>query len=664
MATPTTPSPPRFRFDDVVVDCHDFSVVKGRGKVALTPRAFDVLRYLIEHGDRVVEKQELFEQVWKERFVTDNALTRAVKEIRQALGDNAAAPRYVETVPRRGYRFIAPVGPVVEVGSVEEVARGHESPAAAVAEDGAGVRAGAVEVAEPAPTARPEPVPSPPAARRRPGIVAPLLALAAALAAGSFLFYRWSQATAPPPPPPAAPRSVAVLPLKNLSGDPANEYFSDGMTEALITALSKAEGLKVISRGSVFSLKGKEVDPREAGRRLGAAAVVEGSVRQDADSVRVSVRLVSAEDGSVLWASDTRDHALGDIFGLQDEIARGMAAGLKVRLTGEGARPAARRPTRDVEAYQLYLKGRFFWNKRTEEGLRKGIEYFEQATERDPLYAPAYAGLADSYAVFNLYSAAPLKDASPRAKAAAERALALDDTLAEAHTALAYVKEQYEWDWRGAELEFRRAIELDPNYATAHHYYSEFLALQGRTQESVAHIERAHELDPLSLIINTELGFPHMCAGRWDEALGYFRRALEMDPDFHLAVYFGARCHTQKGDFEEALAQSRRAVALSGGSTVTVGGLGYVYAAAGRHAEARKVLAQLRELSARRHVSPYILATVHAGLGERDRALALLEKAFEERDYLLVMLKVDPRLDRLRADARFRSLLGRVGLAP
>jgi tetratricopeptide (TPR) repeat protein len=382
------------------------------------------------------------------------------------------------------------------------------------------------------------------------------------------------------------------------------------------------------------------------------------------ETVRVEVRLVSAADGRVLWSSNPHARALGEIVGLQDEVARKVVAGLRLTLGGEGEQRLAKRYTDNVEAYLSYMKGRYFWNKRTEEGLRKGIEYFEQAIERDSLYAPAYAGLADSNALFNLYSSAQMKDASPRAKAAAERALAIDDTLAEAHATLGLLKQQYDWDWPGAEREFRRAIELDANYATAYQYYAEHLALLGRTEESIAHIQRAHELDPLSLIINTELGYPYLCARRWDEALGYYRRALEMDPNFHLAVFFMARCHVQKGEFDEAVAASRRAVALSGGSTLTVGGLGYAYAAAGRRDEARKALSELTELSRRRYVSPYVIATVHAGLGERDRAFAWLEKAFEERDFSLVMLRIDPRLDALRPDPRFTNLMRRVGLSP
>lgn len=459
----------------------------------------------------------------------------------------------------------------------------------------------------------------------------------------------------------AAVKSIAVLPLRNLTDDPANEYFSDGMTESVIDALSKIEGLKVISRGSVFRFKGKEIDPREVGRQLGVAAMLEGSVKKEGNRVRVAVRLVSTEDGRVLWTNDTQDRALADIFALQDEIASSLAQELKIELTGEGRRQLSRRHTVNVEAYEHYLKGRFFWNKRTNEGLNKGIEQFEKALQLDANYALAHAGLADSYVVFNLYSAAQLKDALPKAKAAAEKALALDDTLAEAHTALAYVKEQYDWDWLGAEQEFKRAIELNPNYPTAHQYYSEYLTFLGRTEEAVREIQRAHELDPLSLIITTEMGYPYFAARRCDLAMEHFRKALELDPNFPFAIYNIAMCYSREAKHEEAIAEAHRAVRLSGGSSLMIAGLGIAHARAGQGREARQVLAELRAMSRQRYVSPYLFATIHSILGEKDEALAWLEKARANRDQFLVLLKVDSSLDNLRAEPRFQELMKLVG---
>ncbi|MGB7926060.1 MAG: winged helix-turn-helix domain-containing protein [Pyrinomonadaceae bacterium] len=644
-------------FGDFTLDLSRGCLLRGVEEVKLRPKSFEVLRLLVENSDRLVSKAELMQTVWPDSFVTDDSLVQCLIEIRRALADDSH--RYIKTVPRRGYIFHAEVVrhdlAQREVVYTEEV----EGVSVTIEDDAHGLAPARDKV-----TGGPTPATgtAPPEHRRRTRtLVLIAVSLAIALAAVVLLISLRRKTQTQNQSPPV--RSIAVLPLKNLTDNPANEYFSDGITESLITALSKIKGLKVISRGSVFRFKGRETDPREAGKVLGVEAVLEGSVRKDANSVRAVVRLVSVEDGHVLWTGDTYDHALGDIFALQDEIARSLAGGLRVKLSSEGESALAHRYTGDIEAYELYLKGRFFWNKRTEEGLQKSVEYFELAIARDPKYALAYAGLSDSYALLNLYGSAQQKDAFPQAKAAAEKALAIDETLAEAHNALAYVKEQYEWDWAGAEREYKRAIELDPNYATAYQYYSEYLALLGRTEESVAHIRRARELDPLSLIINTELGYPHFCARRWDEALGYYRKALEIDPSFHFAVFFAARCHVQKGEFDEAIAESRRAVALSGGSALTVAGLGYAYAAAGRKGEAREVLRDLTSRSGRRYVSSYLIATLYAGLGENDRALTWLEKAYEERDYLLVMLRIDPRLDGLRADPRFTDLLRRVGLA-
>jgi tetratricopeptide (TPR) repeat protein len=380
--------------------------------------------------------------------------------------------------------------------------------------------------------------------------------------------------------------------------------------------------------------------------------------------VRVAVRLVSVDDGRVLWAGDTDERSLGDVFGLQDEIARSLVAGMRVKLTGEAERRLARRHTENVEAYEIYLKGRYYWNKRTEAGLMKSIEYFDQAIVKDPQFALAHAGLADSYAVFNLYSTAQLSDALPKARDAAQRALVLDDTLAEAHTVLALVKEQYEWDWTEAEHEFQRAIDLNPNYATAHQYYSEYLAFRGRTSESLAHIKQAHSLDPFSLIINTTLGYPYLCARQCDLAIAEFRKVREMEPNFPLAIFYTARCHELEGAYEQAIAEYRQAVDLSGRSSLTLAGLGHAYAKSGRSQEARGVLHELTEMSKQRYVSPYLIGTVFAGLGENDQALQWLEKARREHDYSLVLLKVDARLDDLRHNPRFTELQQRIGLGP
>lgn len=294
--------------------------------------------------------------------------------------------------------------------------------------------------------------------------------------------------------------------------------------------------------------------------------------------------------------------------------------------------------------------------------MKKSIECFEQAIKTDENYALAYAGLADAYAILNFTSALQIKDAYPKARAAAEKALSLDNSLAEAHTVLAYVKEQYDWDWAGAEEEFKRAIALNPNYPTAHQYYSEYLAFLGRTEESITHITRAQELDPNSLVINTEMGFPYLCARQYDSALEKFRQALERDANFAFALYQTARCYDQKAMLDEAIAEYRKAIALSGGSSVMTARLGYTYTLAGRKAEAKAALEELFAASKQRHISPYLIATIYSGLGDKDKAMQWLEKAYEVRDGMLVMLKVDAHLDGMRSDPRFQDLLRRVGL--
>lgn len=643
-------------FAEFTLDLTRGCLLRGSEEIKLRPKSFAVLKHLVENNRRLVSKSELIDTVWPDTAVTDDSLVQCLIEVRRALGNGNNS--VVKTVPRRGYIFDA-----------EVVKHRHERLDF--------VPPQVIETLTPAVTDEsrertadhPVPAPQSPAGLRHstrakfPRAIAIISACLVIALVGTFLIlYRFNGETAKLQP--KSIRSIAVLPLKNLSDDPANEYFSDGVTESLITALSQAGDLTVTSRGSVIRFKGKEGDPREVGKQLGVAAVLEGSVRKSADSVRVAVRLVSVEDGRVLWARDTNERALGDIFDLQDEIARHVVEGLKINLSGPNARQFARRHTESVEAYQLYLKGRFFWNKRTEDGLKKSLEYFNQAIAKDPRFALAHAGLADSYALFNIYGTAQLEDAMPRARDAAQHALALDDTLAEAHTVLALVKEQYEWDWQGAEKEFRKAIELNPSYATAHQYYSEYLAFLGRTEESLAHIKQAHNLDPLSLVINTTLGYPYLCARQCDRAIAEFRKAIEMDPNFPLAIFYTARCYELDSKNEQAIAEYKKAVTLSGGSSLALAGLGHAYAQSGKTDQARAVLHELTVMSERRYVSPYLIGTVYAGLGENNKALEWLEKARLEHDYSLVLLKVDARLDGLRENARFRELQQNIGLAP
>jgi len=457
--------------------------------------------------------------------------------------------------------------------------------------------------------------------------------------------------------------SLAVLPIANLSGDPQQEYFADGMTEALITDLSKIGALSVISRTSVMRYKGTTKPLPEIARELNVDAVVEGSVQRSGDRVRVTAQLIGARTDTHLWA-ESYDRDLHDILALQDDVARAIANQIKVKLTPqEQVRLASARPV-NPETHEAYLKGRYYWNKRTEEGFHRSIEYFSEATEKDPNYALAHAGLADSYIILGYFSLLPAKEAYAKAREAATRALELDDTLAEAHNALATAKADYDWDWPGAEREFRRAIELNPGYATAHQWYGRLLSELGRHEEALAEIKRAQELDPLSLIINAVGGRILLYAGRDDLAIEQLRKTLEMDPNFAHAHWFLGMAYVRKGALAEAIAEFQRATTLSSNFTQYKAGLGHAYARAGKSAEARKLLYELKELSKRRYVSWCDFAAIYAGLGDKDQAFACLERAYAQRDARLVELKVDARLDPLRADLRFADLLRRVGLPP
>jgi TolB-like protein/Flp pilus assembly protein TadD len=504
--------------------------------------------------------------------------------------------------------------------------------------------------------------------RKRASIVTAVL-LGIALAISFLLFFRQT-----PPKhaeqniPPAArtsSKSIAVLPFENLSRDPDNAYFADGIQEEILMRLSKIADLKVISRTSTQRYKSAPANLSEIAKQLGVAHILEGTVQKATDQVRVNVQLINAENDSHVW-SDKYDRKLTDIFAVESEIATKIAAALQAKLTGAEQRALASRPTENPEAHQFYLKGRYYWNRRGEEGLKKATEYFEHAIKADPDYALAYAGLADSYALlgFHGYGALPPAEAVPRAKAAAEKALQIDETLAEAHASLAYAKEEYDWDVAGAEREYKRAIELNPNYATAHQWYALHLAVRGRYAEAIAEIKLAQELDPLSLIINTNVGWVFYFARQYNEAVEQCRKTLELDPNFAAAHWMLGQAYRQKDMYEEAIAEFQKAVSLSQGGPVQVAVLGHGYAVAGQRSEAQKILNELKELSKRRYFPPYFIALIYVGLDDKNQAFAWLEKAFVERSANLTVLPAEPMFDPIRSDPRFQDLLRRVGLKP
>jgi TolB-like protein/Tfp pilus assembly protein PilF len=454
-------------------------------------------------------------------------------------------------------------------------------------------------------------------------------------------------------------KSIAVLPFENLSRDPDNAYFTEGVQDEIITRLAKIADLKVISRASTQGFKNSD-NLQEIGRQLGVANVLEGSVQKAADQVRVNVQLVNAATAAHLWA-ESFDRKLNDIFAVESEIASTVANTLKAKLTGSERQAIAGRPTENSEAYQLYLKGRFFWNKRTANDFKTAIGYFQQAINKDPGFALAYAGLADTYVLLSGYGAASPKDSLPQAKAAAQKALELDNTLGEAHASLAEALFAYDFNFVESNREFQRAIELNPNYATAHQWYAESgLAPLGRFDDAVAEIKRALELDPLSVIINADVGTVLSTARRYDEAIAQLGRTLEMDPNFYYARWNLGQTLELKGLNGEAIAEYQKAIALDD-DPLPRALLGHLYAKIGRKDEARQILEQLQESAKHRYVSPYYFGLIHLGLGEKDQAMDLLEKTYETRDgYNIAFLKVDPFLDPLRGDSRFEAFVQKV----
>ena len=455
-------------------------------------------------------------------------------------------------------------------------------------------------------------------------------------------------------------KSIAVLPYQNISADKENEYFSDGLTEEIIANLSKIQTLKVISRTSIMHYKGTNKPLKQIAKELQVQYVLEGSVRKYGNDLRITAQLIDASQDAHVWAEKYRG-TMDDVFDIQEKVAGEIAGALKLQLTPGEHEELRKRYTEDTRAYQLYLKGRYYWNKRTIEGFNKAIEYFQQSVEADPNYALGYAGLADSYALQSGYSGIPAKDSFPKAEAAAMKALAIDHKLAEAQATIAIVKHDYHWDYEAAEREFRRAIELNPSYATAHHWFGGFLTFMGRFREGIAQIRQAQELDPLSLIINTEVGEALIFARQYDDAIEQLRKTLELDQNFiaaHIQLGFAYEC---KGKYDEAIAEFQKASSLSGDRTM-ICMIAHAHAVSGRRDKALEVLSELKQLSKQQDVSLYDMAILFASLGENNEALELLARAYDERSPRLIRLKVDPRMDSLRSDPRFRELLKKVGL--
>lgn len=455
--------------------------------------------------------------------------------------------------------------------------------------------------------------------------------------------------------------SIAVLPFANESNDPNTEYLSDGITESLINNLSQSRSLKVMSRNSVFRYKGTDVSVDKVAGDLSVHGVLTGRIVQLGDNLTIKIELVDARDNTHVWG-EQYSRKMSEIISMQEGIAKEISEKLQLKLSGEDEKRVSKRYTNNSEAYQLYLRGRFYWNKRTEESLKKGIDYFNQAIDKDPTYALAYVGVANCYAMLTELEASPPKELYPKVKAAAAKAIEIDDTLAEAHTSLAAVNE-YEWNWAEAENQYKRAIELNPNYETAHHWYAAYLISRLRSDEAIREMKQALELDPLSLIINTSMGRVLFGARQYDQAVEQLKKTLDMDPNFAEAHFQIGMAYEQKRMYEEAIREFERSVELFDDRAM-MAWVARAYAVSGRRADAERVLMELMEISKQKYVSPYPLATVYAALGDKDRAFEWLEKVYQERSYYVVWLNIDPIFDSLRSDARFQDLLRRIGLTP
>lgn len=559
------------RFGTFEADLAARELRKNGLKIRLQDQPFQVLALLLEDSGRIVTREELRQKLWPaDTFVDfDNGLNTAINKIREALGDSAENPRFIETLSRRGYRFLGDLN-----GSHGRI------------------------------------------------------------------------------------QSLLVLPLENLSGDPEQEFFADGLTEALITSLAKIGALRVLSRTTAMHYKSVRRPLPEIARELGVDAVAEGTVLRAGERVRISVQLVHAPTDNHLWA-ESYDRDLRDVLALQSEVAQAVARQIQVKLTPlEQARFAQVHPV-DSEAYEAYLKGRYYWNRRIGKELPKAAQCFQRAIEKDPSYAAAHAGLADSLSSLGTWSFVCPNEGCGKAKVAALRAVELDPGLGEAHVSLAWITAWYDYDFATAEGHFERAIELNPRYATGHYWFGFFLAYLGRYEEGYTELRRAIRLDPLSAVIHWGLGFVYWCWRRYDKAVEELQRTIALDPNFAPAHAFLGWVYSLESLHELAITSLRTAVQLSQGSQ-WLGSLGRVYAAAGRREDAREILQQLKELSKQRYVTPYVLGQTHAALGEIDEAFRWLEIGYQERAAWMVVLKIDPHLDPLRSDPRFEDLLRRM----
>src|SRR5579863_7987174 len=629
------------RFGVFELDLRAGELRKHGLRIRIQEQPFQVLVMLLEHPGDVVTREELQKKLWPaDTFVDfDHGLNKAISKIREALSDSVESPRFVETVARRGYRFLADVNVVdtVPARSPELATAPHPVAEAGDREDLAG----------------------------RPAMpnqflssftwkISAFVLLLLAVSLSAWKLHSWNR-------PSRVIRSLAVLPLESLSSDASQDYFADGMTDELISDLGQIGALRVISRTSVMTYKHARKPLPQIARELNVDAVVEGTVLRSGDQVRITAQLIEASSDKHLW-SQSYEGEFRDTLALQNQVARAIADQIRINLNPQ--EQAALKTVRVVnpQAYESFLKGGYFWNKRTADGLKVALAYFNQAIDEDPNYAQAYSGLADTYALLGdwQYAVMTPKEALPKAKAEATKALELDSTLGEAHNSLAFCLDGFDWDFDSAGNEFRRAIELNPGYATAHQWYAWHLSLLGRYGEAIAEMRKAESLDPLSLIINADLAELLVLAHSYDESIEQSRKTIEMDPNFAMAHNQLAQAYLQQHMYEQAVVELQKAVQLSAGSPACIANLARAYALSGKRSEAEKLLSDLRKRSNPGYSNASEIAMIYASLGDTDQAMNWLEKGFEERFNPGVLLR--PGFDPLRSDSRFQNLVHRIGL--
>jgi DNA-binding winged helix-turn-helix (wHTH) protein/TolB-like protein/Tfp pilus assembly protein PilF len=661
-----------YEFDNFRLDPEERQLLRDGQPVTLPSKAFDLLLVLVENNGRLVEKGEIYSRVWSDQVVEESNLTVQISAIRKALGERTQNPRYIVTVPGYGYRF---VGNVVNPAEDREMVIETQTLSHIVIEkeeadddnsrqrllDGDGLQI--VKALPPVP-------PGQQTFGRRlwrgteSDARRALVSLTVVLAIGLALLVYYSLSKKATPSTQLTPsnqiKSIAVLPFKPLVPENRDESLELGMADTLIARLSNIKGIDVRPISAVRKYASVEQDAVAAGREQKVDGVLDGQIQKSGDKIRVTVRLVRVEDGAPIWASQL-DDKMTDIFAVQDSISERVAGVLALKLTGEEKGQLAKHDTDNTEAYQLYLIGRYHLNRLTDDGFLKSLEYFQQAVEKDSNFAVASTGMAESYNALGDFNVLRPKEVYPKARTAAMKALELDNMLAQAHTALAVVKVNYDWDWSGAEREFKRAIELNPSDSEAHQEYGFYLAFMGQFDEAIAEMRRAQELDPVSLVKITGVGQVLLISRRYDESIEQCRRALEMDPNLGFAHWLLGFAYLWKGMREPAILAFQKSIPLSGDSPDEPAALGLAYALSGKSSEARKILEELTQRSKRKYLSPSVIAVLHAALGQRDQAFALLDKAYDERDTLLLLLKVEPMFDPLRSDPRFTVLLRRVG---